>query len=218
MKRIAAFFLILFCAEAQTISLPLLKRDWSFTAYEGASTKLGNNASGDLIFTFPQSCAVPQTCVDPSTVNYLQTSYTKSLAKEHYISVTMESAFTPGTQFIYSWNGDGNTCVYDAHARVIIEQRHDTGGQYMRWWSNPLAYDLTTGGIQTVTTPLTSDQWSSVYGQFGNSNAQAAAGFVRALSNVGLLGLTFGGGCFFGHGVDVLAGTATFNLISFEIK
>ena len=62
------------------------------------------------------------------------------------------------------------------------------------------------------------DQWSSVFGKFGNAHAVAEAGFKSATQNVSRLGLTFGGGCFFGHGVNVRGGSATFALVAYRIE
>ena len=64
---------------------------------------------------------------------------------------------------------------------------------------------------------LTPDRWSSVLGKFGNYDAASLAGFSAALQNVSSLGLTFGGGCFFGHGVNVSNGTARFILSEYSV-
>jgi hypothetical protein len=73
-------------------------------------------------------------------------------------------------------------------------------------------------GEITLTVPLTPDQWSSVYGKVENYNADSLAGFEDALRNLGEIGMTFGGGCFFGHGVNVSDGTAHIALISYTIS
>jgi hypothetical protein len=57
-----------------------------------------------------------------------------------------------------------------------------------------------------------------VYGKSGDDDATALAGFQDALGNLGRVGMTFGGGCFFGHGVNVSGGTARFALISYTIS
>jgi hypothetical protein len=46
-------------------------------------------------------------------------------------------------------------------------------------------------------------KWLSVFGERGDASAGAAAGFATAKANLGALGLTFGGGCFRGHGVNL---------------
>ena len=50
-----------------------------------------------------------------------------------------------------------------------------------------------------------------------NQDATARAGFDRATRNVSRLGITFGGGCYFGHGVFVQNGQAKFVLESYRI-
>lgn len=218
-------------APTTTTTLSLTAKNWIESAYNcydsgnycnSIKVPLSNDGNGDLTFTFPAAPPNPPTATAWNEFSYLQTKFTESLTTEHYISVTMQVTTTSGAQFVYTWDDDGNTCGGDAYARVLIDERGDNYSgigkyQYYRWWSNPIAYDLTTGGLVTVTTALTPDQWSSVQGQFGNANTHATNGFNKALANVGLLGITFGGGCFFGHGVDVLNGTATFALISFQI-
>jgi hypothetical protein len=93
--------------------------------------------------------------------------------------------------------------------RVLFLQRRndDLSQEFYRWWSNPTVYDLQpTPGNTTLTVPLTPDQWSSVFGRFGNQNATTLKGFQDALGDLGHVGMTFGGGCFVGHGVTSRAG------------
>lgn len=72
---------------------------------------------------------------------------------------------------------------------------------YERWWSNPTTIFLADGEFE-VTVPLTPDRWSSVYGAFGDASPAALAGFQDAVSRQFVfVGMTFGGGSFFGHGV-----------------
>jgi hypothetical protein len=192
----------------------LAASQWAWTAYEGPAPPLTNDATGALTFEFP---VIPDFVVgtDQGSVNYLEAVRQQPLPAGGWLSITLEVIPTGPVVFNYS-NEPDNTCIFDAHARPII----DTGGngQYDRWWSNSIAYDLTTGGTVTLTIPLAPDHWSSVFGLVGTANAQAQAGFTAALQNVQYLGLTFGGGCFYGHGVSVSGGTAQFRLINFLIS
>ena len=43
-------------------------------------------------------------------------------------------------------------------------------------------------------------------------------GFAQAITNVGQIGLSFGGGCFFANGVGLSAGTASFLLTSYTVS
>ena len=44
------------------------------------------------------------------------------------------------------------------------------------------------------------------------------SGFKELLGKMGNIGLTFGGGCFFGHGVNVSGGSAKFIVTGFAIR
>jgi hypothetical protein len=73
-------------------------------------------------------------------------------------------------------------------------------------------------GTATIRVPLTADAWSSVNGMLGNADSTVKFAFDRALLNVSRLGLTFGGGCSFGHGINVRGGAATFALTGYAIE
>ena len=65
---------------------------------------------------------------------------------------------------------------------------------------------------------LTPDQWSSVFGRLGSLNATTVKGFQDALGDLGHVGMTIGGGSFFGYGVNISGGTARFALVSYTIS
>ncbi len=73
-------------------------------------------------------------------------------------------------------------------------------------------------GTTTIAVPLTPESWSSVNGRFGNADSEARFGFDKAILNVTRLGLTFGGGCSFGHGINVRGGRAEFFLTEYAIR
>ena len=54
-------------------------------------------------------------------------------------------------------------------------------------------------------------------GEFGNLNCHDANRFAATKAAMQEIGMTFGGGCFFGHGVSVANGTATFQLLSYSL-
>ena len=107
--------------------------------------------------------------------------------------------------------------AYPAHVRLYFQRQDDdmvTDGY--RWWSNPASYELGSSNneLVTLTVPVTPNQWSGLYGELGSAAPQA---FADAWQNVGRVGMTFGGGCSFGHGVSV-DGSAQFVLISYTIQ
>jgi hypothetical protein len=46
----------------------------------------------------------------------------------------------------------------------------------------------------------------------------AAAGFRQAIANLANVGFSFGGGCFYGHGVHVSGAIARFAIANFTLK
>jgi hypothetical protein len=124
---------------------------------------------------------------------------------------------TTGTPvFNYALKSD-NTCITPAHVRLYMERKKNPNSEYSRWWANPTSYELAAGSI-TMTVPLTPDQWSDVNGRFGNADSTATANFRQAIQSLGSVGMTFGGGCFFGHGVNVSGGTARFTVTDFSVR
>jgi hypothetical protein len=112
---------------------------------------------------------------------------------------------------------DQSGCGIPPAVRPLIWANENGNGDYDRWWSNPRSFALADGAA-TIAVPLAPEAWSSVNGHMGNSNSQVQYSFERALLNVSRLGLTFGGGCSFGHGINVRGGTATFALTSYRIE
>ena len=129
------------------------------------------------------------------------------------VSFRIETTGAP----VFNYAEPGNTCVVPATVRPLIWAHRNSFAEFDRWWANPLSHRLAEGA-GTISVPLTPDQWSSVNGKFGTADAGALAGFQSALENVSGLGVTFGGGCFFGHGVDVSGGTARFVLTGYEVR
>ena len=65
-----------------------------------------------------------------------------------------------------------------------------------------------------LTVPLTTGSWVDVLGHDNSANFPM---FVAAEQNVAYIGMTFGGGCFDGHGIAVKNGSANFTLISLAL-
>lgn len=166
---------------------------------------LQNTPNGQLTFAFPSQ----------GSINYIYSTAPPEQISGS-VSVTMQVTGSGPVVFDYMTE-PFNTCVTASTVRPFIWANHTGFGEFDRWWSNPTAYELAPGAI-TLTVPLTSDRWSSVYGKFGNADPTAEAGFTRALRNVSQLGLTFGGGCFYGHGVRVKGGSANFFVSSYQVK
>jgi hypothetical protein len=139
------------------------------------------------------------------SVHYLTTRAEGPLRGES-ISVTIE--IIGAATFRYRLEPE-NTCDNPATVRLLIQRRGDDfTREFYRWWSNPLAIELAEGK-KTINVPLAPDQWSSVFGKKGDV---AEREFRAALVDIGNIGFTFGGGCFFGHGVNASRGESIFTL------
>src|SRR5258707_1215178 len=82
--------------------------------------------------------------------------------------------------------------------------------EYFRWWSNSVAYQLAPGSANLSASLTDISRWTRVFGEKANASAAATAGFKQAMANLGNVGFSFGGGCFYGHGVRVSGGSAKF--------
>ena len=161
-------------------------------------------------FSFPQyDGALPCGVICPS-VGYVTT---RAAAPLNGLSIAITVEITGPGIFEYRLDPD-NTCWRPAAVRLFIQRRDDDDSQdSYRWWSNPAAINLRQGD-HSLDVPLTPDQWSNVLGEKGDVVREE---FYAALENVESIGMTFGGGCFFGHGVNVSGGPATFVVKKLEI-
>jgi hypothetical protein len=154
-----------------------------------------------------------------NSVHYITTSYASSAARG-YISMTFRVNTTGSPTYNYQLGDPDNTCERPANVRLFLQRADDDlAHEFYRWWANPISYQLGSDDNSTVTltVPLAPDQWSSVLGRFGNESAESLAAFQETLQHMGHVGMTFGGGCYFGHGVNVSNGTARFTLLSYKM-
>lgn len=183
--------------------------DWTFE-YSPSMPRHPRAIGNGWQFEFP----------DKKAVGYLTTSQRPASASESMTaSITIETA---GNPFFEYRTEASNNCGGQATVRLYFQRRGDNMSgdgayQYYRWWSNPVAYQLAGGSIELVGNLADPSGWSSVLGRNGADNEAA---FRAALADIGTVGFTFGGGCFFGHGVYVEPGTgqAVFTASAFTIR
>lgn len=205
--------LILICSSLLLAGNPdfLKYQQWNTILLYPTKFPLYNWSTGELGFDFPIGEDYG------FSFNYLYHAFTPKTIPSSAITVDLSVLTTGNPQFNYVFEA-GNTCVSPATTRPFFwANKDDPYGEYSRWWANPDSYILQGGSVRLVI-PLTPDRWSSVYGKFGNYDADSLAGFNNALANISSVGLTFGGGCFFGHGVNVSGGTAQFVLHGYEVN
>lgn len=153
----------------------------------------------------------------PSTgsLHYLFTA--SALAAIHGTLVVSLTISTTGPVVFNSLDLQSASCSLPTAVRPFFWSNDNGEGAYDRWWSNPRAVTLAPGS-GSVTVPLKPEHWSSVNGKFGNADSQATFNFERALLHVTRLGVTFGGGCSFGHGITISGGTASLALTDYSIR
>jgi hypothetical protein len=207
--------------QTPVVDLPLDARAWLTYAWNtqpssGNSRQmkfpLGNTPDGDLLLVFPDADA------GAGWLSYLYSrdGYDVRGATQVRAEVTL-TALSGTPTFVYPTAN--NPCIYPPHMRLFLFASPASGhwnDPQGRWWSNPLAEELRPG-VFTLTTPLDPAYWSGVYGQAATETAETLAGFNAVKAN-GQLGMTFGGGCFFGHGVGTSGGTVLFDLSSFTAE
>jgi hypothetical protein len=206
-------FALLVCAvggsgEAQAgISLSALSWDIQYSQNMPVHP---STADAGWAFDFPKgtNCSNKYKC---PAVHYVTTKYTEALPYKSTLTISGEITVTNKPTFNYQLKST-NTCLSPPNARALIQKKnddlYDSNG---RFWSNPIAIPLVPGKF-SVTIPLDIDNWSNVYGKRDKS------GMKTLLANMGRIGLTFGGGCFFGHGINVSGGTAKFTVTNFEVQ
>lgn len=160
-------------------------------------------ADGALTFDFPAS----------GSVNYIYTASPFPVVRGT-LEVTLRVS-TTGSVVFHSL--DTGACNIPTAVRPFFWSNENGNGSYDRWWSNPNSFTLAPG-TNVITVPLRPANWSSVNGKIGSENAETKYGFEKALLNVSRFGLTFGGGCSFGHGVNVTGGRAQFVLTDYSVK
>jgi len=162
-------------------------------------------------FDFPKgtNCIVKKGCPG---VHYVTTKYTKPISAGSILTISFKVEADSSTVFNFRLEND-NTCNKPpASVRAILQRSgDDLYGANNRFWSNPMSVALADGEY-TMTVELSPDQWTNVEGE------HSALGFAETLKDIGNIGVSFGGGCFFGHGLNVSGGGARFIMTRFELK
>jgi len=158
-----------------------------------------HNAESAWSFSFPTA----------GHVNYVQTPFNASaVLKSVHITFRVASN-APQYEVI-----DPND-ILPATVHIFFEQQNDNlVNPDGRWWADPSQYNLGSQDNETTTAivPFDPSQWSNVY---GDKDPQS---FYGALNNVGWIGVTYGGQYFWGHGVALGGGAASYMLIDFHVE
>ena len=195
----------------QSDLVPMNAQAWAILYSHGMPPHPTAQADSGWCFDFP---------AEPNSVHYVLAAV--NMVASDYVQSNIKVITTQSPKFVYDFHAD-NTCVYPAHVRFLLQESGDdlsgtNGKQYFRWWSNKVAYQLAAGPANLHASLTDLGQWTSVFGEKANASAAAAAGFRQALGNLGNVGFSFGGGCYYGHGVRVIGGGAKFVVDNYMIK
>ena len=219
MRSILGFLLLAVCNEsrsqpaatAQSMVVPMNAQAWNILYSPGMPPHPTPQIGGGWYVDLPAA---------PNSIHYVLAAVNMAASSSVDASILVATTGTP--IFVYNLQPD-NACAYPAHVRFLLQEKGDdlsgtNGKQYFRWWSNSAAYQLAPGPAN-LSAPLTDlSQWTSVFGEKANGSAAAKAGFEQAIANLGSVGFSFGGGCFYGHGVRVSGGGARFAVNGYTVK
>lgn len=171
------------------------------------------DSRGKTYFVFPT--------VSPG-VNYLTRPVSGLPAGVSFLSIAYTIAATGAPIFNYRTNSN-NTCGpgFPGAVRLFIQRAGDDfsgAGQFQqyRYWSARAVRELAPGShaLRAMIDPA---QWTDIYGKSGSDYPER---FRQALQNAARVGITFGGGCFYGHGVFNADSnsTARFTIDAFSVE
>jgi hypothetical protein len=193
-------------------------------AGQSSDWKVGYYTPSGRALSFSSAAALPN---GVATFNFTNQPNTALLATTHGNSsllgddrgmqVTATFDISGATAFTYFGEGDPtvNPCVFPANTRLFFETSNAGGFAFTNFWWSDTAFAVLANGTATITANVSPVGWSDWNGQPAETNADA---FNAAASNVTLIGLSFGGGCFFENGVGTVDGSGTFNLDSFTMS
>jgi hypothetical protein len=190
---------------------PLDASSWVINPDSGSVAYPFDGETGTACFNFPRSPVSDPNDIGP-WYGYFVQAWTGSITGSQLsITYKIKEAQT-GT--IFNWMSESdNTCSpvgSPAYCHLYFQSGDLYNGDgYNRWWSNPQAVQLAAGRV-TLTVSFDPSQWSETFGRSGTSNPPA---FYTTLANPSYIGVTFGGGCFFSHGVNTTYGKAQFQLL-----
>ncbi len=170
------------------------------------------NAAGGWTFDVPPA---------PGSVHYVTTPTSGYANAQIGAQVVVEASVDAVFDF---HTAPDNTCEgAPSSARLFLQRRGDdmsgTPGttEFYRWW-NVNGLPLRAGSDTMLGSLTNPAEWSSVLGRRGDSSPEATAAFNAAIADLGAVGLTFGGGCFYGHGVRMTQGNARFDVTGFTLQ
>ncbi len=172
-----------------------------------------DTAAAGIEFQFPES-VLPDPNAAPPWDGYFAYVNNGRAMPTTATKLTLEFKITADSSVVWNYKSDpGNAgCdyakasfrVYIAKGQVYADDVHH------RWWYTVGFTLQNTPDVVKFSVPLAPDGWAGV---FAGQAIDDVVGFQETLANSDWVGITFGGGCFYSHGVNTTYGKATFNFV-----
>jgi len=212
-KLFLAALVALGVAEAQ-VSVPITVSKWQLWNRAVNRLPVYSVTGGGIGFDFEVS-AQPDPNAGPTWDGYFITPVKNVplLGSGSEVVVTFQiNASSTGVQWNFKSDSfNGGTAPANFHVYVQKSSGHCVGKSpfslcyppQLRWWSNPVNFTLIdTGGVVELHVPLTPENWSETDG-IQATDPIFYPYWVETMGDPEWVGITFGGGSFFGHGVNV---------------
>lgn len=184
-------------------AVSLRPRDW--TKY--GSGGFAQASDGGLAITLPSW---------PSSLGYAWTTAPGALSGTLVVSGRIEVTGAP----IFRWDTDPNNTCWGTPAslRPFVGQWLSKGRKHIafadRWWAKDPYRVILGAGSFSIAVPIDRVFWTGI-----TPLADEDLGtFPTVMASPSIIGLSFGGGCFYGHGVGVEGGTARVVVTSYQVQ
>jgi hypothetical protein len=184
---------------------------------------LSNDTNGDLYLDIPvmssTSCVHTHHC---QSINYLyDTDVPLEISGALVVTLRVD---TTGARVFHHTEENTQCPANPPSVRPFFWAHNNSYNQGDRWWAHSVSLSLgpdldgTSSVTVTLTVPLDPANWVTVEdGVHGDQDGTSLAWFNDATVNVSRIGVTFGGGCNYGHGVFVTGGTARFTIENYAV-
>lgn len=162
---------------------------------------------GTLAFNFPLAG-------DPGYTGYLLLPWTQAITGFSLEAQVQLITFPSGDKPVRFIPAPGS-CISEARAYLFFQSGDLYNGiEGTQWWANLDSWPLVDTGAAVVTVQADLTDPSRWYSVYGHSATGFPAEFANALAHPSYVGLTFGGNCANGHGVQTGKGSAQFRLVT----
>lgn len=183
------------------------KKPWEFSGSKGLPRRPSQKKNG-FTFAFPDATG---------HVGYIITTdripvFRRGRFRKDDITLAIKITASEDIVFDRPYEAD-NTGTAPASVRLLLQRNMNTN--FGRWWSRDSI--ILTPGTHVLSVPLNPANWSSVFGNTGNDSPASKKAFKNCLVEPINIGLTFGSGDRYGHGVHAAAGSATFEVLGLKV-